>query len=115
MAHALEKGSIVAVIGCGAMGSGIAQVAAASGHQVRLYDSRPGIAGKVVADIAKVYGRLVEKGRMGAAEAGLAAERLRGVDTLTELADAAIVIEAIVEKLDVKRELFAELENIVGD
>jgi 3-hydroxybutyryl-CoA dehydrogenase len=115
MVHSLEKGSIVAVIGCGAMGAGIAQVAAASGHQVRLYDTRPGVADKVVADIAKAYGRQVEKGRMGAAEADLARERLHGIGALGDVADAAIVIEAVVEDLDVKRALFAELEDIVGD
>ena len=115
MTHPLAKGSTVAVIGCGAMGSGIAQVAAASGHLVRLYDARPGIAGKVIADIAKTYGRLVEKGRMDAAEAELARARLHAAARLEDVADAAIVIEAIVEDLAVKRALFAELENIVGD
>jgi 3-hydroxybutyryl-CoA dehydrogenase len=115
MTHALAKGSIVAVIGCGAMGSGIAQLAAASGHQVLLYDTQPGLTDKVIADIAKDYGRLVEKGRMGAAEADLAHERLGAVGALGDVADAAIVIEAVVEKLDVKRALFVELENIVGD
>lgn len=114
MAQALPKGSIVAVVGSGAMGSGIAQVAAAAGHQVRLFDTRAEAVDKAIADIGKVFGKLVEKGRMGAAEADLARERLSGVASLHDVKEAAIVIEAIVENLDVKRKLFTELENIVG-
>jgi 3-hydroxybutyryl-CoA dehydrogenase len=110
---ALAKGSLVAVIGSGAMGSGIAQVAAASGHEVRLFDTRPDAAAKAIGEIGKVYARLVEKGRMGAAEADLACERLQAVDALGAVKDAALVVEAIVENLDVKRKLFADLEDIV--
>jgi 3-hydroxybutyryl-CoA dehydrogenase len=115
MASALPKGSIVAVVGSGAMGSGIAQVAAAAGHEVRLYDTRPEAVNKAIADIAKVYAKLVEKGRMGAAEADLAHERLQPATSLNDLSDAVLVVEAIVENLDVKRKLFAELEEIVRE
>ncbi|MGZ5199549.1 MAG: 3-hydroxyacyl-CoA dehydrogenase PaaH [Telluria sp.] len=115
MAAALPKGSIVAVVGSGAMGSGIAQVAAAAGHEVRLYDTRPEAVNKAIADIAKTYAKLVEKGRMGAAEADLAHERLQPAASLNDLSDAALVVEAIVENLDVKRKLFADLEGIVKD
>lgn len=113
--EALAKENVVAVIGSGAMGSGIAQIAAAAGHQVRLFDTRSGAAAKAVADIGKVFDKLVDKGRMGAAEADLARERLQTVDTLAGVNDAAIVIEAIVENLDAKRTLFTELEGIVGE
>jgi 3-hydroxybutyryl-CoA dehydrogenase len=115
MTQALPKNSIVAVIGAGAMGCGIAQVAAASGHQVRLFDTRDEAADKAIADIGKAYGRMVEKGRMGAAEADLARERLQAVRNLGDLADASLVVEAVVENLDVKRKLFAQLEEIVAD
>jgi 3-hydroxybutyryl-CoA dehydrogenase len=115
MASALPKGSIVAVVGSGAMGSGIAQVAAAAGHEVRLYDTRPEAVNKAIADIAKAYAKLVEKGRMGAAEADLAHERLQPATSLGDLSDASLVVEAIVENLDVKRKLFAELEGVVRD
>ncbi|MGX4642111.1 3-hydroxyacyl-CoA dehydrogenase PaaH [Massilia sp. SYSU DXS3249] len=111
----LAKNSVVAVIGSGAMGSGIAQIAAASGHPVRLFDTREGAAAKAIAEIGKVYAKLVDKGRMAAADADLARERLQTVDTLDGVRDAAIVIEAIVENLDAKRKLFADLEGIVGD
>jgi 3-hydroxybutyryl-CoA dehydrogenase len=113
-AIALEAGSVVAVIGSGAMGAGVAQVAAAAGYQVKLYDTREEAVEKAIADIAKVYGKLVEKGRMSAVDAAAASARLHGVPSLGEVADAALVIEAIVENLDVKRKLFADLEAIVG-
>jgi len=114
-AQALEKGSIVAVIGSGAMGSGIAQVAAASGYTVKLFDTRPEAVDLAIAAIRTMYGKLVEKGRMTDAELDAACRRLHGVPTLRDVADAAIVIEAIVENLDIKRMLFTDLESIVGD
>ena len=115
MAMALEKGGMVAVIGSGAMGSGIAQVAAAAGFQVKLFDTRPEAVQKAIAEIGKVYAKLVEKGRMSDADAQAANARLHCVADLHDVADAALVIEAIVENLDVKRMLFADLENVVGD
>jgi 3-hydroxybutyryl-CoA dehydrogenase len=114
MAHALDKSGVIAVVGSGAMGSGIAQVAASAGHRVLVYDTRPEAVAKAVAGIGEAYDKLVEKGRMGAPEADLARERLVPAQTLAELKDAALVVEAIVEDLDVKRTLFAELEGIVG-
>ncbi|WP_377702069.1 3-hydroxyacyl-CoA dehydrogenase PaaH [Pseudoduganella sp. UC29_71] len=112
---ALDKASVVAVIGSGAMGSGIAQVAAAAGHTVKLYDTRAEAVQKAIADIAKVYLKLVDKERMTAAEAQAATARLQAADGLAGVADAALVVEAIVENLDVKRALFADLEGVVGD
>ncbi|MEN3278276.1 MAG: 3-hydroxybutyryl-CoA dehydrogenase [Massilia sp.] len=111
----LTKGSVVAVVGSGAMGSGIAQIAAASGHEVRLFDTRPAAALRAVGDIGKVYAKLIEKGRMSAADADSARERLKTVDSLAGVAGAALVVEAIVENLDAKRTLFTELEGIAGD
>ncbi|QYF95814.1 3-hydroxyacyl-CoA dehydrogenase PaaC [Massilia sp. PAMC28688] len=115
MAQALEKGSVVAVIGSGAMGSGIAQVAAAAGYQVKLFDTRTDAVAKAIADINKVYGKLVEKGRMSVDDAAAAGARLHKVSDIHEVGDAALVVEAIVENLDVKRMLFADLERAVGD
>jgi 3-hydroxybutyryl-CoA dehydrogenase len=115
MGTALPKGSIVGVVGSGAMGAGIAQIAAASGYQVRLFDTRADAVAKAIADIGKTYGKLIEKGRMGAAEADLARERLQAVAELDQLNDAAIVVEAIVENLDIKRKLFLDLESVVSD
>ena len=114
MCQALEPDSVVAVIGSGAMGSGIAQVAAMAGHVVRLYDTRPEAVGQAIAGIGKALSRLVEKGRMDAAEADQARERVQPMRALDEARGAALVVEAVVENLDVKRALLAELENIVG-
>ena len=115
MSTSLERGGTIGVIGSGAMGSGIAQVAAAAGHVVRLFDTRPGAAEKAIADIGKVYARLVEKGRMAQQDAHAAHARLEPVANLHDVADAALIVEAIVESLDVKRMVFTELESIVGD
>jgi 3-hydroxybutyryl-CoA dehydrogenase len=112
---ALAQVSVVAVIGSGAMGCGIAQVAAASGYTVKLFDTRAAAVDKAIADIGKMYGKLVEKGRMSGAEADAARSRLHGVAALADVADAGLVVEAIVESLDLKRSLFAELEGIVAD
>ncbi|MFE5481407.1 3-hydroxyacyl-CoA dehydrogenase [Streptomyces sp. NPDC056527] len=112
---AIERSRTVAVVGTGTMGQGIAQVALVAGHPVRLYDSAPGRAEEAVSALAARLDRLVEKGRMDRAERDGAVARLHAAAELTELADAALVVEAIVEHLPVKQQLFGELEKIVGD
>lgn len=115
MSNALAASSVVAVIGGGAMGAGIAQIAAAAGHVVKLYDTRPEAVDKAIADIRKTFGMLVEKGRMKQDEAESAGARLQATGALSELVDARLVVEAIVENLDIKRQLFADLEKAVAD
>jgi 3-hydroxybutyryl-CoA dehydrogenase len=115
MSAAIAQGSVVAIIGSGAMGAGIAQVAAASGYRIKLYDTRAEAVDKAINDIGKMYGKLVEKGKMSGEAAAAARERIEPVTALEQVADAQLVVEAIVENLDVKRKLFAELEAIVGD
>lgn len=110
----LPPSTIVGVVGSGAMGQGIAQVAAQAGHPVLLVDSRPGAAASAVAAIAKTLNGLVDKGKRTAAERDATLARLTAMDGLSDLAPAGLVIEAIVEDLDVKRRLFAELEGVVG-
>ncbi|MFI8367399.1 3-hydroxyacyl-CoA dehydrogenase [Streptomyces sp. NPDC085466] len=111
----VERDRTVAVVGTGTMGQGIAQVALVAGHPVRLYDSAPGRAAEAVAAIGARLDRLVEKGRLDAAAREDAAGRLHAADDLAELADAALVVEAIVEDLAVKQRLFADLEKTVAD
>ncbi|AVR99050.1 3-hydroxyacyl-CoA dehydrogenase PaaH [Pseudoduganella armeniaca] len=111
---ALQPASVIAVIGSGAMGSGIAQVAAAAGHTVKLYDTRAEAITVALAGIGTIYSKLADKGKMTHAEAEAARARLHAVTSLADVADAALVVEAIVEDLDVKRGLFAELEGIVA-
>jgi 3-hydroxybutyryl-CoA dehydrogenase len=111
---ALSVERVVAVIGAGAMGSGIAQVAAAAGHPVKLLDARAGAAEKAVNGIRAQFAKLVDKGRMSTDAAAAAGAHLSAVDALAELADAALVVEAIVESLDAKQQLFRELESLVA-
>ncbi|MGE7384907.1 3-hydroxyacyl-CoA dehydrogenase [Streptomyces sp. NPDC004126] len=111
---AIERARTVAVIGAGTMGQGIAQVALLAGHRVRLYDSVPERAREAVQTVAGRVERLVAKGRLDRAEADDAVGRLDSAETLTGLASAALVIEAIVEDVAVKRALFAALEGVVS-
>ncbi len=115
MTTPLSPNAVVAVVGTGAMGAGIAQVAAAAGHTVRLLDAREGAAARAIDGIRAQFGKLADKGRMDAAAAQAAGARLIAAADLSELADAALVVEAIVESLDAKQTLFSTLENIVGD
>ena len=114
-ALALPPSRTVAVIGSGAMGAGIAQVAAAAGYTVQLFDTRPEAVAKAIADIGGMFDKLAGKGRMTTDEARAAAGRLRPAAELSALAEAGLVVEAIVENLDVKRKLFADLEAVVAD
>ena len=106
--------SVVAVVGTGAMGAGIAQVAAAAGHVVKLLDNRPEAAAKAVAGIQAQFGKLADKGKLSPDAAQAASARLIAVENLADLADAALVVEAIVESLEAKQKLYRDLEDIVG-
>ncbi|MGW1157470.1 3-hydroxyacyl-CoA dehydrogenase [Streptomyces sp. NPDC002513] len=112
---ALDLSGPVAVVGTGTMGQGIAQVALVAGHPVRLYDSVPGRAREAAAAIGARLDRLVEKNRLTAAERDTARARLLPAQNLAELAPCSLVVEAVLERLDVKQRLFRELEDIVGD
>jgi 3-hydroxybutyryl-CoA dehydrogenase len=111
----LSQQSIIAVVGTGAMGAGIAQIAAAAGHPVKLLDNRPGAAAKAIEGIRAQFGKMAEKGKLSAEAAQVAGERLIAVEQLSDLADAALVVEAIVENLEAKQKLYADLEAIVGN
>lgn len=104
----------IGVAGAGAMGRGIAQIAAQAGSVVRLYDTQPEAVQRAVQDLGAQWDRLQDKGRMEVAAVQAAKERVRPAHSLAELADCELVVEAIVERLDVKRSLFAELEGIVS-
>ncbi|MEP9377352.1 3-hydroxyacyl-CoA dehydrogenase PaaH [Aquabacter sp. CN5-332] len=111
---ALPSSSIIGVVGAGAMGAGIAQVAARAGHTVLLYDTRPDAAEKGRAGILSDFAKLVAKGRLSAEDAEAAGGRVRPAAALADFAQAGLVIEAIVEDLSVKRGLFRDLEAIVS-
>jgi len=114
MAAALPPGSTVAVIGAGTMGAGIAQIAALCGHRVQLHDARLGAGDAAKKAIAAALANLVAKGRLAQADADAAVGRIATVVTLADSCVAQLVIEAIVEDLAAKRELFASLENVVA-
>jgi len=102
------------VVGAGTMGAGIAQIAAAAGHEVFLFDAREGAAEKAIAGIAAQFSRLAEKGKLSAAEATAASGRLKAARDLQGLADAGLIVEAIVENLEAKQGLFRSLEALVA-
>lgn len=110
----LPTSATIAVLGAGTMGAGIAQVAAAAGHPVILHDALDGAAAKGKQGIARVLGRRVEKGKMAQADLDALLGRITVANSLDDFASAALVIEAIVERLDVKQEVFATLEDICG-
>lgn len=105
---------VLGIVGTGAMGRGIAQIAALGGVQVLLHDAREGAAGEARDFVCKMVDRLVEKGRLDEHAATAAKERLKIVSETADLAPAHVIIEAIIERLDAKQELFRELESIVG-
>ncbi|MGW0372087.1 3-hydroxyacyl-CoA dehydrogenase [Streptomyces coeruleorubidus] len=111
---ALDLSSPVAVVGTGTMGQGIAQVALVAGHPVRLYDTIPGRAREAADTIGARLDRLVEKDRLTGADRDAARARLLPAEDLSELADSALVVEAVLERLDVKQDLFRGLEDIVA-
>lgn len=110
----LASNALIGVVGAGAMGAGIAQVAAQAGHRVKLHDARPGAAAQAIAAIDQRLSARVAAGKL-ADDARLALiANLDPCDRLEALADASLVIEAIVEDLASKRDLFAQLEALCG-
>ncbi len=104
----------VAVIGTGTMGRGIIQVAAEGGLDVIAYDEKPGAAAAAKAYIGQMLDAQVAKGRQTAAAAAASLGRIAIAADFAELSRARVVIEAIVERLDVKQALFARLEGVVA-
>jgi len=103
----------VGLVGTGAMGRGIAQIAAQAGATVLLFDTQPDAIGKAISAISQQWDKLVEKGRLTAEQAAAQKARLVAAQSQQGLADCDFIIEAIVERLDIKRSLFADLEKIV--
>ena len=102
----------IAVIGAGIMGNGIAQVAAEGNYQVILYDVNPVGLEKGIQRIEKTLARNVEKGKIAQIEADAIRERIQPVSQIEELRDVDLVIEAIIEQIEPKKELFVELDKI---
>jgi 3-hydroxybutyryl-CoA dehydrogenase len=110
---AFSKNTVVGVVGAGAMGAGIAQVAAMAGHAVVLYDTNHAALEKAKTNLQQTLQKLVEKGKLNNAEEVLA--RHTYATELSEFAMCTLIIEAIIENIEVKRKLFGAIEQIVKD
>ena len=106
---AIEK---LGVVGCGLMGSGIAQTAAQAGLQVTVREVSTELIDKGFANIDKSLARLVQRGTLSAAERDAARKRLRPTTKLEDLRDCDLIIEAITEQLAAKKELFRALDGL---
>ncbi|MFQ5414061.1 MAG: 3-hydroxyacyl-CoA dehydrogenase NAD-binding domain-containing protein [Phycisphaerae bacterium] len=103
----------IAVIGAGTMGTGIAQLAARHGTVVHLIDVDAGVVARSVANIERRFERMVKKGRLTDAQCADAMGRLRPADAIADLTDVDLAVEAVIENLDVKQDIFRALERAV--
>ena len=115
MSYSLNSRTVVAVIGAGSMGAGIAQLAALSGHGVRLFDTQPGASERALVRIEDDLAGAVKRGKLDPTESALVRSRLSAVDRIEALAGCGLAVEAIIEKLDVKQALFKQLELVMGE
>jgi 3-hydroxybutyryl-CoA dehydrogenase len=103
----------VGIVGTGAMGRGIAQIAAQAGSTVLLFDSQAGAANTAKEAICTQWDKLCEKGRLDAATIDSLKERLVSAESLSALAGCNLIVEAIVERLDIKASVLAEVESLL--
>jgi len=111
----LDSIETVGVIGAGTMGQGIAQVATEAGYRVLVRDVENDLVEKGIDGIGTGLDRRVESDRLTPEEADAALDRVRGTTELADLGEADVVIEAVVEDLDVKQGVFADLDDVVDD
>jgi 3-hydroxybutyryl-CoA dehydrogenase len=100
------------VVGCGIMGSGIAQVCAQSGYQVIATDTSEELINKGINSIDSRFRKAVDKGKMTKLEMDATLARIKGTTNFDDFRDCDLVIEAVLEDLDVKKKVFAQLDNI---
>lgn len=104
----------IAIIGTGIMGMGIAQISAQAGIDVKLFDAKPQAAEQTKSTLAATLQKLLDKGKLTQDQYAQTLQRLIVVETIEDVADADVVVEAIIENLDIKQKLFAQLEAIVA-
>lgn len=102
----------VGVIGCGLMGSGIAQVSAAAGYETKVCEVAQELVDKGLAGIDKSLSKFVEKGKLSSDEKSNILGRLQGTTNLEDLADCDLIIEAIIENKNTKAEAYAKLDRL---
>ena len=105
----------IGVVGAGAMGAGIAQVAAQNGHEVILYDTNHAALENARHKYEKIFARLVEKGKWTEAKSKEILHNIHFENRLDEFNGCGLIIEAIVENLDIKKSVFKALESVVSD
>jgi len=105
----------VGVLGAGLMGSGIAEVCAKAGYPTIVREVSDDLVKKGVGRVESSLAKAVERGKLAAADRDAARSRLTATTQVNDLAGCDLVIEAVVENLDAKKELFAELDRICGD
>jgi 3-hydroxybutyryl-CoA dehydrogenase len=115
----VERGARIGVVGAGAMGTGIAQIAATSGHPVVVVDTNGAALARAASGLERAIQREIEKGRLDAPAGAAAVARVQwhdgsGPSGLDAFADCGLVVEAVVERLDIKRDLFVRLERVVA-
>ncbi|MEX0827625.1 MAG: 3-hydroxyacyl-CoA dehydrogenase NAD-binding domain-containing protein, partial [Haliea sp.] len=111
---ALDKDFTVGILGAGAMGRGIAQVAALGGLSVVMVDSQAGVAIEARGFIKKMLGRAVEKNRLEETDAAQAMTLIGVSNDIDSLKDCDLIIEAIIEDIDIKKKIFKQLEELCG-
>jgi len=109
-----SKESVIGIIGSGAMGSGIAQVAATSGHPVFIFDTKTEVLEKAKANLASTLAKLVEKQKISQEQSNSIFGNIQFVSDKSSFKNCSLIIEAIIENLDVKKAVFKDLEEIVS-
>ena len=107
--------SKIGVLGAGTMGAGIAQVAAQAGHRVVLVDSNEGNLNKAKDSFEKIFKRLVEKDKLTNVQMIEILNKISYSSSIDSFSNCGLVIEAIIEKLEVKHQVFRELESVVSE
>jgi 3-hydroxybutyryl-CoA dehydrogenase len=110
----MDQDTVVGVVGAGTMGQGIAQIASAYGHQVYLYDVYPDQLGNAKHALRKILQRQVEKNRMSQDEVDGIMDRIHFVEDLVNYDECSLIIEAVVEDLEIKQDVFQRLEGIAS-
>lgn len=110
----LDKQSLIGVVGTGTMGRGIAQVAATAGHKVLVYDKNSEALLSARHSLVKIMNRLVEKEKFTQGEADTILNRIEYVDGLSRFERCQLVIEAVIENLEVKKQIFHQLESVTN-
>jgi len=105
--------SSIGVVGCGLMGSGIAEVCARAGYQVKVREVSDELLARGLASIQKSLGKAVARGKASQDQAEQAMARITGTLQLSEFSDCDLAIEAAIENMNIKKEIFAELDRIL--